>query len=107
MPGFLAFATQLPSNVVLRAASSADQPFLGELYASTREEEMKLATFWTDAQKRAFVLDQFMLQDQHYGAHYPNAERLVIEQDGAPVGRVLVDAGVVEVRLMDIALLPA
>jgi GNAT superfamily N-acetyltransferase len=107
MRDFRAYACELPDGIALRAASSADQPFLSDLYASTREEEMKLATAWTDAQKRAFLQDQFALQDQHYRRHYPNAERLVIERGGRPVGRLLIDVTAFEVRLMDVALLPA
>ena len=40
----------------------------------------------------ARLLDhQFALQDEHYRRHYPNAERLVIERQGTPVGRILVE----------------
>ena len=106
MPGFLAYANTLPSGIALRAASDADLGFFADLYASTREEEMKLATGWSDAQRRAFLRDQFALQDQHYRRHYPNAERLVVERDGVPIGRMLVDVSTSDVRLMDVALLP-
>jgi len=106
MPGFLAYASALPDGIALRAAESADQAFLAELYASTREEEMRLATPWTDEQKRAFLAGQFALQDRHYRLHYPDAEWLVIEQGGARVGRMLVNVAPSEARLMDIALMP-
>ena len=106
MPGFLAYASTLPGRIALRAASDADLGFFADLYASTREEEMKLATDWSDAQKRAFLRDQFALQNSHYRQHYPAAERLVIERGGEPIGRMLVDVLPPDVRLMDIALLP-
>lgn len=107
MPGFLAHADGLPDDVTLREVTGADHAFLAGVYASTREEEMKLATSWTDAQKLAFLHQQFALQDRHYRLHYPNAEHLVIEQGGAPVGRIVLAISTVEVRLMDVALLPA
>ena len=107
MPGFLAQAVGLPFDVALRNAVEDDQPFLADLYASTRAEEMALAASWSDERKRAFLLHQFMLQDQHYRLHYPNAERLLIEQGGTPIGRIFVAISVAEIRLMDVALVPA
>ena len=107
MPGFLAHASDMPLDVTLRAFTPADHTFVAAVYASTREEEMKLATGWNDAQKREFLRGQFALQDGHYRLHYPNAEHAVIEQRAQPIGRLVVNAGSSEVRLMDVALLPA
>lgn len=107
MPGFLAHAAGLPFEVALREVEASDQAFLAGVYASTRAEEMKLATGWSDAQKRDFLHGQFALQDRHYRLHYPQAEHAVIEQRGAPIGRIVVNAGTAEIRLMDVALLPA
>jgi GNAT superfamily N-acetyltransferase len=97
----------LPEGLSLRAATDADAAFMSDLYASTREDEMKLATAWSEAQKRAFLREQFALQDAHYRAHYPACERYVVERRGTPVGRMLVSVTAREVRLMDVALLPA
>lgn len=107
MTGFLAQAVGLPFDVGLRSAASGDLPFLADLYASTRAEEMNLATSWSDEQRRTFLRSQFALQDEHYRRHYPHAERLVIERRGAPIGRMFIDITALEVRLMDVALLPA
>ena len=107
MPGFLAHVHDLPLDVTLRAFAAADHAFVADVYASTREDEMKLATAWNDAQKREFLHGQFVLQDRHYRLHYPNAEHAVIEQRAQPVGRLVVNAGTSEVRLMDVAILPA
>ncbi|MFO1312331.1 MAG: GNAT family N-acetyltransferase [Burkholderiales bacterium] len=107
MPGFLARAADLPHGLALRAVTDADQPFVADVYASTREEEMKLATAWNETQKREFLRGQFALQDRHYRLHYPNAEHAVIEQRGQAIGRLVVNVGGAEVRLMDVALLPA
>ncbi|WP_241216038.1 GNAT family N-acetyltransferase [Sphingomonas koreensis] len=41
-----------------------------------------------------------------FPAYYPNAERLILEQDGAPIGRLYVDAWPLEFRIVDISLLP-
>ncbi|MFO1304126.1 MAG: GNAT family N-acetyltransferase [Burkholderiales bacterium] len=107
MPGFLAHAKDLPLDVTVRAYTDADHDVVAAVYASTREDEMKLATAWSDAQKRDFLHGQFALQDRHYRLHYPSAEHAVIEQRAQPIGRLVVNAGNSEVRLMDVALLPA
>jgi ribosomal protein S18 acetylase RimI-like enzyme len=93
------------SRVTLRAARPADEPFLREVYASTRAEELAV-TDWSDEQKRAFCDHQFTAQDAHYRAHYPTAEFSIIEADGAPAGRLYVDRWTREIRIMDIALVP-
>jgi ribosomal protein S18 acetylase RimI-like enzyme len=101
-----ALSPALPAGFSLRPRSEADLAFLGRLYASTREEELA-AVDWPAEQKTAFLLDQFGKQHAHYLQHYPRAQWLVIERDGQPVGRIYVEQTRVEIRLMDIALLPA
>lgn len=81
--------------------------FLREVYASTREEELAQVA-WAPGQRDAFLRMQFDAQDAHYREHYPEAERFVIEVDGAPAGRLYVDRhGREEIRIMDMALVEA
>jgi ribosomal protein S18 acetylase RimI-like enzyme len=75
------------------------------LYGSTRVEELE-PTGWSDAEKQAFLRQQFEAQDRHYREHYPQASFQVIEVDGRPAGRLYVARGAREIRLMDVALLP-
>lgn len=89
----------------LRPIAPADEPFLLELYASTREEELAVVP-WTPEQKRAFVEMQFRAQDGDYRRHDPNASFDVIEVNGERVGRLLVHRGSEELRVLDISLLP-
>jgi ribosomal protein S18 acetylase RimI-like enzyme len=103
MPSFLASAQDLPAGIALRDESPADKDLLADLYASTREDELRPVP-WDDAQKRAFLREQFELQWDHYRRHYPNAEWLVLERDGLAIGRLYVDTSRFEVRLMDITL---
>ena len=49
---------------------------------------------------------QFDAQDRHYRAHFPDARFDVVERGGAPIGRLIVERGEDEIRLLDIALLP-
>ena len=90
-------------GVALRPARPADEPFLCALYASTRQAELA-ATDWLPEQIDAFLADQFALQSRHYAEHYADAAFSVVEQDGEPVGRLIVLAGADEVRLVDVSL---
>ena len=96
----------MSNSLRLRPTTSADEVFLREVYASTRAEELA-AVPWPDEQKRAFTDSQFTAQDTHYRAHYPTAQFFVIEDGGTPIGRLYVDHWEREIRIMDIALLPA
>ncbi|HSL82347.1 MAG TPA: GNAT family N-acetyltransferase [Thermoanaerobaculia bacterium] len=100
--------TTAPPGLQLRWVEEGDLPFLAELYASTRREEVD-RTPWTDEQKEAFLRWQFDNQHQHYQTYYPDCELLVIERDAVgrrePVGRLYVDRWKDQIRLVDIALL--
>ncbi|QGZ35897.1 GNAT family N-acetyltransferase [Stappia indica] len=84
----------------------ADLPFLFRLYASTREEELAPVP-WSAEQKASFLAQQFQAQHSHYMQHFPQAEWLVIEFDSQPVGRLYLDTRETELRIIDIALMPA
>lgn len=91
--------------VTLRPSTDADYGFMRDLYASTREEEMKHFPF-DDAQKQEFLSQQFSAQFEHYRIHYPTCERNIIERSGQPIGRFWVDEWPDQIRLVDIALMP-
>ena len=84
----------------------ADRAFLVGLYASTREEELAQVE-WDAATKRAFIEQQFTAQDVAYRGNYPGATLDVIEVDGERAGRLYVHRGSSDIRIMDIALVPA
>lgn len=92
-------------SVELRAAEPADEPFLRDVYASTRADELARVP-WTDEQKKAFTDQQFTAQDAYYREHYEGASYEVILVDGAPAGRLYVARWPKELRVMDIAILP-
>jgi len=89
-----------------RAASEGDLPFLAALYATTREEELA-AVAWPQNVRQAFLDGQFALQHRHYLEHYPDADFLVIHQDGQPVGRFYLAHEGADDLVVDITLLPA
>ena len=107
--GWISFTLPQESDPIvtlgLRTVTADDAEFLCSVYASTRSDEMALVD-WTDEQKEAFVRMQFNAQRQHYATYYPSAEYYIIQRDGLPVGRLIVDRSKDPLLLMDIALLP-
>ena len=93
------------AELTLRESREADRQFLVALYASTREAELA-ATGWNAAERDAFVRMQFDLQDRHYRAAFPHADHSLILRSGRPVGRLIVDRGRREIRVIDISLVP-
>ena len=104
---FPALARAAASGLVFRRMRpEADLPFLFRLYASTREEELAPVP-WSAEQKAAFLAQQFQAQHSHYMQHMPQADWMVIELGGQPVGRLYLDTREAELRIVDIALMPA
>jgi ribosomal protein S18 acetylase RimI-like enzyme len=93
-------------TVSFRAVRPDDRPFLMDVYASTREEELALVD-WDEAQKRAFCEMQFAAQDTYYRGNYTSTTYQVILVDGVPAGRLYLARWPDEMRIVDIALLPA
>jgi len=91
--------------ISLRPECPEDREFLYALYASTREEEMKLVS-WPDSQKQAFLRMQFDLQSTHYHHHYPGASYQIILSEGLPIGRLYIHRVESQILLIDIALMP-
>lgn len=98
-------ATNVTPAFTLRPITDADLPFLFELYASTREEELKQVD-WTAKQKDAFLRQQFGAQHTWWQTHYTGARFDLVLVDGVPAGRLYVHVWPSEVRIVDIALMP-
>lgn len=96
----------LPETVSLRPITPADEAFLLALYTSTRELELQVVP-WTPEQKQQFLEMQFRAQHQYYQDHYTGSTFDVILVDGTPAGRLYVARWATEIRIIDIAMLPA
>ncbi|MAT99588.1 MAG: GNAT family N-acetyltransferase [Anaerolineaceae bacterium] len=92
--------------IQLRPITESDLPFLRRLYGSTRTEELA-AVPWSAAEKEAFLDMQFHAQHVYYQEQYAQATFDIIEQDGQAIGRLYVDRRPDDIRIVDIALLPA
>ena len=93
------------AGLKFRPVADSDLPFLAQVYASTRAEEIAVVP-WSAQQKAAFLDMQFRAQHSHYQQHYPAAERLVILRRAEQLGRLYLDRGEREHSIIDIALLP-
>jgi ribosomal protein S18 acetylase RimI-like enzyme len=92
-----------PEGITLRPQVDSDLEFVGQLYAETREEELRPVA-WPDEVKGAFLRSQFEAQWAHYSHHYHDAEFSIVERNGSRIGRLYVWRGEDDVRIVDIAL---
>ena len=93
-------------GVAYRPMTDDDLPFVADLYASTRAEEVA-ATGWPPEVQSAFLRQQHEAQHRHYRAFYAPAEWLIIEREGRPIGRVYLADLEDSIRVIDISLVPA
>lgn len=93
-------------TVTLRPATPQDRAFLREVYASTRDDEPADAG-WPAEQRETSVQVQFDLQDRQFRSSNPRGSFDVVEVDGRRAGRLYVDRRLDDIRIIDIALLPA
>ena len=99
------WARAAAAGLAFRPISEADLPFLAQVYASTRQEELAV-TGWPEAHKAAFLQHQFDAQHAHYQKFYQGSDFLLIERAGEAIGRLYLARWSSEHRIVDIALLP-
>ena len=99
-------ATEQDRQATLRPARPEDEDFLAAVYGSTRTEELALVP-WSDEQRERFSRMQFAAQQHHYQTYFPSAIHQVILLGEEPIGRIYVNRGEREIRILDITLLPA
>jgi ribosomal protein S18 acetylase RimI-like enzyme len=92
-------------GISYRPMTHDDVPFVARLYASTRAEEVA-ATGWPQAAQDAFLTQQHQAQHRHYAQHYPDAERLIVEYGGEPIGRLYWREEADQLHVIDISLAP-
>lgn len=93
-------------GVSYRPMADSDLPFVAELYASTRREEIAPLGWPTELQE-AFLKQQHEAQHSHYLQHFGDAERLIIERAGQAIGRIYLRDDSGRLHIVDISLLPA
>lgn len=95
-------------TITLRPISESDAELLFEIYASTREAELKLVDFWTNEQKELFLRQQFHAQHIYYQEHYSESFFGVILKDKKAIGRLYINFFEENnsMSIIDIALFP-
>lgn len=93
------------SAVSFRPIRPDDEAFLYRLYTTVREDVE--AADWDEAQKTAFLEMQFRAQHTFYQEHFTQARFDLILLNDEPIGRLYLDRRTEEIRIIDIALLPA
>lgn len=93
-------------SVALRPVTEGDQPFLLELYAATRLQELA-GVPWPPEQKEAFVQTQFIAQSRHYESQHPHSTHHVLLWAGEAVGRLWVDCDSDAIHILDLTISPA
>lgn len=102
--GFVQTRTRL--EVSLRPVQDEDRAFALSVFASTRARERD-AIEWTPGAWTRFIQTQFAAQCNHYTTFFPDSEHMLILDHGKPVGRAWIYRCDQEIRLVDIAILPA
>lgn len=98
--------TDSEMSLSCRNCQEADSPFLAQLYALVHAPEFSALKL--PAEMLAKLLQQqSFAQETGYRQQFPNADRRIIEVQGVPVGRMVVDFQPEGVHLVDIALNPA
>lgn len=103
MPPPLRAAAEL--GISYRAMTETDLPFVAELYASTRREEVA-QTGWPAEMQEAFLRQQHEAQHSHYSIHHADAEWLIIERGGESIGRLYLRDDPEHLHIVDISLRP-
>lgn len=93
------------NDITLRPERPEDTPFLAALFASVRAPDFE-AQGWPAEVLHAFLADQYRMQTAHYARFYAGAAFLIVEHDGAAIGRLYVHRDRHEHRIVDISLVP-
>lgn len=86
----------------LRPEQATDATFLFALFRDARPELALLPL--DEAIKERLMHQQFQAQAANYAARYPQALGAIVDLDGRPMGRLVVDETGEELHLVDIAI---
>jgi ribosomal protein S18 acetylase RimI-like enzyme len=93
-------------GVSLRPRRAEDLEFVRDVYVAYRWEEVS-ATGWPEPVRIAFLHDQHRFQDAHYTKNYEGAAWGIVEVAGERAGRLYLFLAGSDLRIVDIALMPA
>jgi GNAT superfamily N-acetyltransferase len=94
------------ATITLRPTRDEDAAFLRALFVEARAADL-MADSLPDEQAATLLALQVEARDRDHARRYPHAVDRVIEVDGRPVGRILVDETGAAVRVVDLGVLAA
>jgi GNAT superfamily N-acetyltransferase len=86
--------------------SLKDEPFLFQVFASVRTEEL-ISWGMDEATQQTFLRMQWTAQQRSYALQFPEADHRILLYRDEPAGRIMVNRTESEVLLVDLSLLPA
>lgn len=92
-------------GLALRNRNEGDRAFLRDLYGAFRADEMEPVP-WPEPLKAQFLNEQFALQTLHFDRFHANADFLIVEDRGLPIGRFYLDRKPDGFLVIDIGFLP-
>lgn len=92
-------------SIEMRPAEAGDMTFMQQLYSSTRSADVRMGGCDLATETLLQAL-QFKAQQTWFQTQFPHADLAVILERDRPVGRLYVDYGPDELRILDICLLP-
>ncbi|WP_020398398.1 GNAT family N-acetyltransferase [Kordiimonas gwangyangensis] len=93
-------SVNLPHGMSARPARASDKDFLAKMFRENRDD-IRMADNSPDYIESVIDM-QLRAQEGGYGSQFPNAVYMVIEKNGTRIGRVTLDIGPVELRLVDL-----
>lgn len=93
-------------SISLRPATEDDEQFLLELYKSSRGDDLR-GLSWDEDRIAEFLEMQYESHRNFLKQDHPGMHDQIVIVAGEPAGRVAVEQRADEIRLIDIALLPA
>ena len=94
----------LANGLAVRPARDNDRVFIEALHNSTRDDLRMI-----DAEEdfiETLIEQQHQAQTVGYGEMFPNAMYFIVEKHSEKIGRIVIDFGMNEVRLVDLAFIP-
>lgn len=93
-------------KITLRPEQSSDRPFLLKLFGTTRAQEMAQSML-PPAAKAKFLESQFNAQHSSYRHQFPQGKFDIVLYKKKPIGRLYINLGKEELRMIDLSILPA
>lgn len=106
IPQFLPLAARalsdLAPHLLMRETLDQDRVFVDALYVDSREDLRALGV--DPALLGPLLQMQQRVQQAGFSANFPGAQHWLVQNGGKPIGRLVVDAGPRDVRVVDIAI---